>query len=597
MKSSIGPRRQWLLGERKLLIGRGRDCDLVVFDPLVSRRHCELWIDKNRVKFTDLGSSNATQVNGRVQSNGELLVGDELTVGDHTFVLELTTQAPPSSAPQEEAFTPKTVSIEDTPYFARRAHDSPSSAETLFFKLLIQTARKFSEARSVSELCGQLLEVVRNEFDPEHCWIGLFVGENGDATIRAESEAAGRPYPVKAFHQVWRQRRALSISAHDKGNGDGHELLIAPMIGVSGIFGVVAVINPSSEATEHAFHFFVALTHAFAPFYQSLERNEQFSRDFERGASATEITSTLVGNSEEAQQLRECITRVAPSNLNVLLLGETGTGKELVSRLIHNMSARSDRPYVVVNCPSIPGELFESMMFGHRRGSFTGAHENREGYFSEAQGGTLFLDEIGDLPLEYQTRLLRAVELHTYRPVGANQDQYADVRIIAATNQIPDGTGTNTTLRADFYHRLAGFEITLSPLRQRQTDIADLAGYFLAELRAEGRTRVRGFTPEAMKRLESWTWPGNVRELKLCVERAVVLCKNDSIGINDIVLWATGASGDQCPPVSCTLEEVEQWHVGRVFKLHGGNITATAQVLGISRSTAYDKLRQFGIKG
>jgi len=597
MKSNGGPRRQWMLGERRLVIGRSRECDLIVFDPLVSRRHCELWVLEDAIRFSDLGSNNATYVNGRPMREGTLALGDEVTVGEHTFVLEEADAASPIVPPAEDVDTPKTIAAEDTPFFKVRPQGALLSTEIASFKALIQHTRKFSEARGVSEACALMMNLLTFEFAPARCWIALFQGDSGDVSLRTAGGSSDLALPREEFRQVWRQGRAVHLPPNPANNGStACSYMIAPMEGPHGLLGAIALADPRFLDTEHGFHYFVALTHIFAPFYYSLERNDQVSRDFERGSTTGDVCGALVGNSTAAQSLRERIQSLAQSDMNILLLGETGTGKELVSRLIHNASPRANRPYIVVNCPSIPGELFESLMFGHRKGAFTGAHEGREGYFSEAQGGTLVLDEIGDLPPEYQTRLLRSVELRTYRPVGAPRDQHADVRIIAATNRLSSAARQDSPIRTDLYHRLAGFEIMLPPLRERKEDIPELAEYFLRELHTAGRSRAKAFSADAQRRLSDWDWPGNVRELKLCVERAVVLSRGDTISADDIVLWAGRDAADGSPPVASSLEEIERWHVERVFRQHAGNITAMAQALGISRSTAYDKLRTFGIK-
>lgn len=593
LKMNNGTRKHWMIGERKLVVGRGRECDLVVFDPLVSRRHCELWTVDNIVQFVDLGSSNPTHVNGRPMQQGVLAVGDEVSIGNHTFTVETADATAAAMPAHDDVSTPKTITAEDTPFFKVRPHGASVTSELASFKSLIQHTRRFSEARGVTELCAMMLQLLTVEFAPARSWIVLFQGDAGDVIVRMEEGSADLAAPEMEIRQVWRQRRAISVRAT---GGSGCAYLIAPMSGPQGFFGAIVLADPRLADTEQGFHYFTALTHTFAPFYQTLERSEQVTRDLERATTFTDVSGALVGSSPQVQAIRRQIENVAQSELNVLLRGETGTGKELVSRLIHNASARAERPYIVVNCPSVPGELFESLMFGHRKGAFTGAHEGRDGFFSEAQGGSLFLDEIGDLPQEYQTRLLRAVELRTYRPVGAPRDQHSDVRIIAATNRTGGPGSASNPIRSDLFHRLAGFEIVLPPLRERRADIPQLAQYFLGELNAAGRARARGFSAEALRRLNQWDWPGNVRELKLCVERASVMCRTEIISTEDIVLWAAEPSDGSCPPVASTLEDVERWHVERVFRHHEGNITATAHGLGISRSTTYEKLREFGVK-
>jgi two-component system response regulator HydG len=597
MKSTAGPKRQWALTERRLVIGRGRDCDLIVFDPLVSRRHCELWVAEGALLFQDLGSANTTQVNGCERHGGALGVGDEIKIGDHTFLVGEVDEDARDIAHYDDGTTPKTISAEDTPYYAPKAKSDAGVVGIESFKSLVQCARKFSKAKSSSELCAMLHQIVESETASVASWIVLFHGEDGEIAIRAEGGTTDLALPAETFAQVRRQQRGVLIPTQMR-NGSQAMLMTAPMRLDGSVFGGVAAVIPSKDGgsgRDSSFHYFVALVHAFAPFYRALERSEQAARDMDRWTGATDISSALVGRSEAMRLLRDRLERVAASNLNLLVLGETGTGKELVSRLIHNMSSRADRPYVVVNCPAIPRDLFESMIFGHRKGAFTGASESREGYFAEAQGGTIFLDEIGDLPPDFQSRLLRVVESGTYRPIGATRDVTADVRILAATNRPAGGREGTGAIRHDLYHRLAGYEIQLPPLRQRNEDIPDLAGYFLNELLSAGRTRARKFSTGALRRLGQWDWPGNVRELKLCVERAAVLAASDTIPESDVMFWGGNPPEGDCPPANASLEDIERWHLARAFRHFDQNISATAQALGISRS-AYDKLRQFGIK-
>jgi len=598
MKSSTGPRRQWALTDRHLVIGRGRDCDLVVFDPLVSRRHCELWVDAGAVLFQDLGAANTTQVNGAERHGGALGIGDEIKIGDHTFLVGETDENARNVGRYDDGTTPKTISVEDTPYYSPHAEPGGNNTGIESFKSLVQCTRNFNKAKNVSELCDMLHRILVSETKSDHSWITLFRDETGEIAVRAETGSGDLPLPEDTLAQVRKQRRGVLAQSRAQ---DGRSLLVmaAPMRLDGDVFGAIAAAVPSAEnpeAGDAGFHYFVALVHAFAPIYRALERSEQTARDMERWTGASDISSALVGRSQAMVELRALLKRVAASNLSVLVLGETGTGKELVSRLIHNMSGRADRPYVVVNCPAIPHDLFESMIFGHRKGSFTGANENREGYFAEAQGGTIFLDEIGDLPLDCQSRLLRIVESGVYRPIGAPRDVTADVRILAATNRLSSGREGNGAIRSDLYHRLAGFEIMLPPLRDRREDIVDLAEYFLRELNAAGRSRARKFSASALRRLGQWDWPGNVRELKLCVERAAVLAGTDTISEADVTFWGGAPAEGDCPPDTASLEDIERWHLERAFRRYDENISATAQSLGISRSTAYDKLRHFGIK-
>ncbi len=593
-KDGRDPARRWVISGQPVVVGRGRECDLIVFDPLVSRRHCQLWVEGGRLRYQDMGSSNATEVNGVARTDGELYPGDEVRVGDHIFVVSAVCDDPEPGPPDGDE-TPRTVAAEDTPYYSKARTPGIGPDRVQGFGSLLATTRRFSQASTVSELCAALESILRDQLGAAGFWIALY-SDSGSHIVLSQEFDGPQALPEQEFRQVRELRRGvLAPVASGPSDADSRKWVMAAPMEVGGkVFGAVSTVLDRARDVDESFTFFVALVHALAPFYRTLERAGQISRDLDQALGESDVAGALVGTSADITQLREHLKQVAASDLNVLLLGETGTGKELVSRLIHDMSGRADRPFVVVNCPSIPGDLFESVMFGHHRGSFTGALTDRDGYFLEAQGGTLFLDEIGDLPSEFQTRLLRAVETGGIRKVGGNRDVQTNVRIIAATNRTGDDNAANTAfpVRADLYHRLAGFEITLPPLRNRKEDVPSLAMHFLGELRAAGRTRAVKFEASALDRLRRWHWPGNVRELRLCIERASVLARTATIGESDVILWHSTPGNGDAPPVESSLDMIEKWHVERVLKHCGGNVTSAAQLLGISRSTAYEMLRR-----
>jgi transcriptional regulator with PAS, ATPase and Fis domain len=293
-------------------------------------------------------------------------------------------------------------------------------------------------------------------------------------------------------------------------------------------------------------------------------------------------------------------TRAAQTDCSVLILGETGTGKDLMARLIHESSRRKEGPFVAVNCGAIPRELIASELFGHERGSFTGASEERDGYFVEAHGGTLFLDEIGELPLELQPHLLRALETRRVRRVGGQADRPVDVRIIAATNQV-DGIGVEGTaskLRLDLYHRIATMVLMLPPLRERMTDLVELVEATLQELAPEFGTK--RMSSEAWKALGSYTWPGNVRELRHAVSRAVML-GGEELGPRDfftdfhivcsrLQTESSETTADQLVPYQAMIRGAMEQALQQY-----GSIRLAAQALGMPKSTFADRARQWGL--
>jgi transcriptional regulator with GAF, ATPase, and Fis domain len=306
----------------------------------------------------------------------------------------------------------------------------------------------------------------------------------------------------------------------------------------------------------------------------------------------------LIGESPALQRVREQIAQVAPTDSTVLIQGETGTGKELVARALHEKSARRERPLIKINCAALPRELVESELFGHERGAFTGAIQQRRGRFELADGGTLFLDEVGELPPEAQAKLLRVLQEHEFERIGGARSLRVDVRIIAATNRDLHAEVGATRFRADLYFRLNVFPIVLPPLRERRDDIPRLLQHFAARTaRKLGRT-VDGISPTFVERARAYEWPGNVRELENLVERALIMSRGGVLDASE--LFAVPASAARAEPAcNDTLEEIERAHIRRVLDGTSWTIEGdhgAARKLGLNPSTLRGRMRKLGIR-
>jgi DNA-binding NtrC family response regulator len=327
---------------------------------------------------------------------------------------------------------------------------------------------------------------------------------------------------------------------------------------------------------------------------QAIERIRRMARRRKRSA-----TGAILGDAPIMAQLREQIAKVASfPDVSVLVLGETGTGKELVAQAIHESTCGAERPFVAINCAAIPEALLESELFGHQSGAFTGATGSKPGLLEAARYGTLFLDEIGEMPLALQPKLLRVLESRTFRRVGSNATLPFEARVVSATNRPPSGA-TPSGLRPDLFYRLGGLKLSLPPLRERIEDVPLLVEHFLESFAERNRVAPQSITTDAVVLLQSHAWPGNARELRCIVEHAAIVAdgarvegKHVETAFQSQRTWS-GSARSATP--RAPLRAVEQGMIEKAFKQHRGNVSRAAAELGISRSTLRDKLRRYGL--
>ena len=324
------------------------------------------------------------------------------------------------------------------------------------------------------------------------------------------------------------------------------------------------------------------------------EMNNKY-RALKHQLQQAEGTPQLVGSSDSLQEVRDRIAKVAPTNSTVLIRGETGSGKELVARAVHEQSLRSQKPFVAINCGSLPENLIESELFGHRKGSYTGADEHRVGLFEVAHGGTIFLDEIGELPKSLQATLLRVLESGEIRRLGDNESFEVDVRVLCATHCGLEEMVTEETFRQDLMFRINTFEIILPPLRDRAEDIPQIAEHLYRRFHAGTSPDKPLFTPEAMKYLQSQPWPGNVRELANAIEHATILCDQLPITVDHLPQRfnrSQVATAQSDKRSAMTLQNLEMVAIQEALDRYEGNKPAVAEELGISLKTLYNKINQ-----
>jgi two-component system, NtrC family, nitrogen regulation response regulator NtrX len=316
---------------------------------------------------------------------------------------------------------------------------------------------------------------------------------------------------------------------------------------------------------------------------------------------------TLVFAGDTMHRVMRQIERVAASEMRVCIYGETGTGKELVARTLHEKSHRAAGPFVTLNCAAVPAELIESELFGHEKGSFTGAAQRHTGKFEQAHRGTLFLDEIGDMPTAMQAKLLRVLEEGEVERIGADKPVAVDVRVVIATHRNLEQLVDSGAFRRDLYHRVVVFPVQLPPLRQRREDMPALVEHFVRQVSAQNGWKPAIFTPAAIERLQLYAWPGNIRELRNVVERLLLLASNE-VGAEDVRLALPGsdsaagagsttlaADGAATGPLAQRVQAFERAAVLAELERHGRQITQTAKALGLERSHLYKKCQQLGI--
>jgi len=355
-----------------------------------------------------------------------------------------------------------------------------------------------------------------------------------------------------------------------------------------------------------AFHYITKPFHNDEILIQAKRAIEQKTLQEELKRLRTEVQArnrfqNIIGQSAAMQRVFEIVAQVSDLPANILIEGESGTGKELIARAIHSSSSRVSGPFIPVNCAAIPETLLESELFGYVRGAFTDARRDRPGLFREASGGMLFLDEISEMPLTLQTKLLRVLEDKEVRPLGANQSEKVDTRVLSASNRNLDELVRNGKFRQDLYYRLNVIRIELPALRQRSEDIPLLVRYFIEKFAAGAKRNVEGIQDDALAALKSYDWPGNIRELEHTVERAVLLGKGTLVGAEDLPtnLMARGESAivlAQAFAKQFTLYDLEREYIGKVLESTKGNKTEAARILGVDRTTLYRKLEEYKFK-
>jgi DNA-binding NtrC family response regulator len=628
------------LGEGCVTIGRSSENAIALQDSLVSRHHAELEFDGGHVTLKDLGGKNPIRVNGEAVQDYSLIHGDRITIGETELLFEFPGQPPRSPLRVVKdgrgIFEPGVggLSLDAATVTFRKPDLSDASATEKSYSRLARLYLVSEELLKITDeeqLYDLVLAATTQEVKAERGFVGL--AAEGQETDPHAISVVRFWDPVKGggantlemsetiLSHISRDSKAVLVrdvpGRHDFGASvidlKIRSFICAPMLspGASGESGktsptdtsavkgvskdpFLGVIYVDTRGNREQFdrsdlEFVSAIGRMAGLFLENFRTQAKLQRENEKLRSLVGGGGQLVGSSAPMKHVFRLIEKVASRDASVLIQGENGTGKELVARAVHQRSARKDQPFVAVNCGAIPPNLVESELFGHEKGAFTGAHQTSEGKFDLAHRGTLFLDEIGDMPLEMQVKILRAIEERKFYRVGGQKEISVDVRFISATNRGLKRSIQEGTFREDLYFRLAVVTLDVPPLRDRGEDILEITENFLSQ----GSSPIT-VTAALRECLLKYPWPGNVRELRNVLEQAIILGDGKKIVPSDLPPDVRKRGRGKMVFRLKPLSEVEKQYIFRTLEETEGNKAKAASILGISRETLYQKLKLYG---
>jgi Nif-specific regulatory protein len=641
-------------------LGRAATNRIVLKDDLCSREHAEVAHSGGHWHVRDLHSLNGTRVNNEsIDGEWELEPNDEVHLGRTKLLyVEDMDQLPELPRRLDES---EGVSIKKRlgqtrfltplpPLHTKPGQDDegegtvPESSRHALSRdlsLLYRLALDMGSAGNYEELCRIVLDALL-EATPAEVGAILTLAQPPAGTAkpaaRAEPAAEGKPKSLRGAdlevtasrhrdpsrHEYARVSEYVSNEVLDSREAilaedvarDRHlrnreslsdlgasSLICAPIVFNERVLGLIHLYctDPHKALDAEDLEFAVAVAKQLGSVIHQMQRQMELRGEIRSLRDQLRVESELVGASDSIKRIEEQVARVSGTNATCLIRGESGSGKELVARAVHYSSPRKDGPFVCLNCAALTETLLESELFGHEKGSFTGATEKKVGKFEAAHRGTIFLDEIGEMTVGTQAKLLRILEGHPFERVGGSVPIRVDVRVVAATNQPLEKAVHAGTFRKDLFFRLQVVEIRVPSLRERQSDVPLLAEHFLRRFVNETGRKIRGFTPAALKKMEEYHWPGNVRELRNVVERAVALGNGPFLDVGDIWLSSLEGSGTgpalgEAPYRPLPLEEVEKEHILRTLGHTDWNKSQAATILNIERSTLDRKIKAYGLK-
>ena len=599
--------------EGEVLLGRSHEADVRVFDETASRRHARITAREDRVTLEDLGSANGTYLNDEALTGPAVLFdGDVIAIGSlrlrylSSEGADRDTVVPAGSADRVQAAL--------DPDAADPERDAENESALRRLRLVCRSAVACADASAIGEVTGNLLALMIEAFEPARATVCLLGPGKQVEVAAAHPEGASAPASRTLRQRVIDEGEAVLVKdAHDLAAGEAglsmvrsryRSTLAAPLKVAEGVLGFISAEAEGADAFDEGDLRALAATARQAALALRNLRALHGAREEVRrlrGRRSGEVPPML-GEHESIEKLRSLIAKAAVADAPVLVWGETGTGKELVARHLHAGSPRASRPFVALNCAALVEGLLESEFFGHEKGAFTGATEQRDGRIAQAADGSLFLDEVGELPLTLQAKLLRVLSEGAYQRVGGKEMLPMQCRILAATNRDLKQMVQDGTFREDLYYRLQVVELTIPPLRERGGDVLLIAEASLERLAAKLGRRVPRLAGDARALIEVYPWPGNVRELLNVLERALVLLEGDTITANDLPAeirerrgLEQAAPAEDMPAEVMTLRAAEKRAVAAALKQTKGKKGAAAALLGISWPTLNRKIREYGL--
>jgi Nif-specific regulatory protein len=611
------------LEKKHIVIGRKKDCDVRLFDRSISSVHAEIiQKDENKYQIKDKKSRNGVWVNGERIKTKSLQYNDEIILGKtHLLFNEGTSQdieEPSFYQDKDQYLSPDSLFVRphsEEPFSFQILHKDYEGLKESYQKLLqfYEVSKAINSTLDYHTFLEQVLDILWQLLKVERGFIAFLDESTGEYACQIargfESVGGGgRNLPVSSFmiDKVREGGSILTVNAAEDDRFKKREsvrefhiksVMCVPIFLRSRVFGIIYVDSRITTAsfTKDDLEFLTAIGNQVAIAIENVNLHKQILEENKYLRSVISSQDKIVGESNAIKQLYSIIGKVSNHDSAVLITGETGTGKELVARAIHNNSQRESKPFICVTCSLISTTLIESELFGYERGAFTGAVESKKGRLEIANGGTIFLDEIGEVAPEVQVKLLRFLERREIERIGGNRTIKLDVRVLAATNKDLSEGIKDGSFREDLFYRLNSIQIHIPPLRNRVEDIPTLTDHFLDYFSMQMSRPKKKISAQAMDLMRIYEWPGNVRELKNTMERAMVLGGGDTILPQDLPEEIRKLA-DRLPVAFPPLSQIEREHIIQALKMAGGNKTQAAAILRIGRATLYEKVKQYNIR-